>query len=240
MLFWRFRLRVAWILCALIGASCVIHTTHPDDQRPNRHHKKKRPRGHRPPPPPAAAHHRRPTPPAPPDQAPKRAEPPARATVPSQPPKEEAPHTRTAPALLRPGVGAGRPRGFRPGAPAAFWIWQGPRGGWRLKTTTKQMAHLFRGHLRGTTGGINQVHPSRTEFRDRIWKTKQGWAFSFKTLGHADGFTFVISDNGCVRFDLQLDGGPHPKKIFIGKREIQPPSNHFIVCPKGATPKSAR
>jgi len=157
-----------------------------------------------------------------------------------QPPKEQAPHTRGAPVQLHPGVGAGRPRGFQSGAPAAYWIWQGPRGGWRLKTTTQQMGHLFRGHIRGTTGAINQVHPSRTEFRDRVWKTKAGWAFSFKTAGHADGFTFVTSDNGCVGFDLQQDGGPHPKRIFVGKKEVEPASNHFIVCPKGATPKRAR
>jgi len=122
----------------------------------------------------------------------------------------------------------------------AYWIWQGPRGGWRIKTTTKRLLHLFRGYLRGTTGAITNIHPSRTEFRDRVWRTGAGWAFSFKTMGHADGFTFMTRDNGCVGFDLQLDGGPHPQRIFVGRGQVEPPSNHFIVCPKGATPTKAR
>ena len=75
---------------------------------------------------------------------------------------------------------------------------------------------------------------SRTEFRDRIWKRNESFAFSFKTKSHADGFTFVSENNGCVRFDLQLDGGPEPKRIFVGSKELQPSSNHFVVCPKNA------
>jgi hypothetical protein len=150
-----------------------------------------------------------------------------------QPPREDPPYTSGRPAQLPEGAAAGRPPGFRPGAPAAYWIWQGPRGGWRLRTTTGGAVHAFRGHVRGVTGAVSNVHPSRTEFRDRFWKTREGtWAFSFTTSGHADGFTFVTRDDGCVHFDLQLDGGPEPKRVFVGQGEVQPSSGNFIVCPK--------
>jgi hypothetical protein len=156
------------------------------------------------------------------------------AVVPTQPAKDEPPRSTDRPAMLAEGAGEGRPPGFRSGAPAGYWIWQGPRGGWRLRTTTANVQHVFRGHIRGMTGAISNVHPTRTEFRDRIWKTNDGWAFSFKTEGHADGFTFVTRDEGCVLFDLQLDGGPEPKRVTLGKAQVAPATGHFIVCPRGA------
>jgi len=157
-----------------------------------------------------------------------------------QPVWKELPRVRVEPLLLPAGLGTGRPAGFEPGAPAAYWIWQGPRGGWRVKTTTKQAPHHFRGRVKSTSSGVANVHPSRTEHRDRIRPTPLGWAFSFRTRGHADGFTFVTRDNGCVRFDLLTDGGPVPKRIFIGKTQHQPATGHFILCPKGRVPGEAR
>ena len=143
------------------------------------------------------------------------------------------------PQLLNPGVAAGRPPGFRPGAPAAYWIWQGPRGDWRLRTTTKSAPHVFRGRFKGMSSGINTVEPTRAEYRDRIAHGNDGWMFNFRTQGHADGFTFSVPDGGCVQFDLQLDGGPVQKKIYVGGRQFQPSSSFFVVCPEGMTPPAA-
>lgn len=158
----------------------------------------------------------------------------AKAGALAQPPKDDPPSTRSKPQQLPPGVGTGRPKSFRPDAPAAYWIWQGPRGHWRVRTTSHDQPHLFRGFIHPVETSLGDIEPSRTEFRDRIWKRNQSFAFSFKTRSHADGFTFVSENNGCVRFDLQLDGGPEPKRIFVGAREVQPSSNHFVVCPKNA------
>jgi len=135
--------------------------------------------------------------------------------------------------VLPPGSGDGRPPGFKPGAPAAYWIWQGPRGRWRIRTTTKSQPDVFRGHVQGTDGAIVDVRPTSHELRDRMWQVDPGWAFSFKTAGHADGFTFATRGSGCVRFDLLVDGGPHAKRIFVGRGAISPRTNHFILCPKG-------
>jgi hypothetical protein len=134
-------------------------------------------------------------------------------------------------AVLPPGAAAGRPKSFRPGAPAAYWIWQNHRGGWFLRTTTAGAHNTFRGHIRSPKGQVMNVHPTRTVFSDRVWRTRDGWAFSFATAEHADGFSFTTSDGGCVEFDLQTDGGPQPKRIVLGKGEGQPPSNRFLACP---------
>jgi hypothetical protein len=156
-------------------------------------------------------------------------------SLPAQPPKDEPPHSSGRPQSLPEGAGMGRPPGFRAGAAPAYWIWQGPRGGWRVRTTTNNAPHVFRGIIKGVTGPINNVHPTRTEFHDRVWKTRDGsWAFSFNTSSHADGFTFVVRDEGCVQFDLQLDGGPEPKHIYVGGGMVEPSSGFFIVCPRGA------
>ncbi len=215
----------ALLIAAVVAAGCVIHTP-----AANRHRRRRQPRSHQPPPPP----------PAPPAKTLSQPPPPAQPALPPQRPRQPPPRSRTRPELLPAGIGAGRPASFRPGAPAAYWIWQGPRGDWRLRTTTTRLLHAFRGHVKGTTGAVLRIQPSRTEFRDRVWKTKTGWAFSFTTMGHADGFTFATRDNGCVRFDLLIDGGPHPKRIFVGRAERSPSQGHFIVCPKGATPTRAR
>jgi hypothetical protein len=208
-----------------------------------------RPRAHRPPPPAAP----RPAPaagkPSPAPSGPAKTVPSTRPDVTDvkrapdslvQPKKEDPPSTRTRAQQLPPGIGTGRPRGFRPDAPPAYWIWQGPRGHWRLRTTSKDQPHVFRGYIHPIETRIGDIQPSRNEFRDRIWKSGDGWAFSFKTKSHADGFTFAATDNGCVRFDLQLDGGPERKRIFVGAKEYQPSSNHFVVCPKNAPSLKAR
>jgi hypothetical protein len=164
--------------------------------------------------------------------------PPPAMTAPAQPPKEEPPHSSGRPQPLPEGSAMGRPPGFKAGAAAAYWIWLGPRGGWRVRTTTGDSSHVFRGHVRALTGPpavISSVQPTRTEFSDRIWKTQTGWAFSFKTSGHADGFSFLTREPVCVVFDLQLDGGPEPKRVFVGREQVEPQSGFFVACPPGLT-----
>lgn len=238
--------RLVWRLLTL-GAfcglsACVVYT----NRAPR--HSGRQARSHRPPPPapartpataqPAAA----PAPAAQPVAAkpqPTFIKPPPSMTAPAQPPKEEPPHSSGRPQVLPEGAPMGRPAGFKAGAAAAYWIWLGPRGGWRVRTTTGESSHVFRGHVHALTGPpavISSVQPTRTEFSDRIWKTKTGWAFSFKTSGHADGFSFLTRDPVCVVFDLQLDGGPEPKRVFVGREQVEPQSGFFVACPKGVTP----
>ena len=132
---------------------------------------------------------------------------------------------------MPPGIANGRPPGMHAGAPVAFWIWRGPRGGWHLRTTTAGLFHEFRGRVAGLSAPLLAVHPTRVEFKDRIVMTPKAVWFRFATKGHVDGFDFTVGGNSCVRFDLQLDRGPHAERIFIGRNAASPPSNHFVLCP---------
>lgn len=187
-------------------------------------------------------------PPAPPRPAPTSA--PVRSqqhgfamSLPAQPAKEAPTASPVRAHLLADGSGAGRPPGFRPDAAPAYWIWQGPRGNWRLRTTTRNKPHTFRGIIHGVQGPIVKMQPSRNQFRDRIWPSdrtggvNRSWAFSFATNDHADGFIFASEGNGCVRFDLKTDGGAGtPIQIYVGHRQVQPRGGHFTVCPRGVQP----
>jgi hypothetical protein len=92
---------------------------------------------------------------------------------------------------------------------------------------------VFRGRITPIKTTISSMSPSRTELRDRVWKKGGTWMFSFKTAAHADGITFKTKGDGCVKFDLQLDGGPVTKRIVVGKGQVSPATNHFIICPHG-------
>ena len=230
---------------AWLGSSCVVYTQEPSagPERPPAH-PAQRP-ATRPPPPPGPGPRLPADPHAPPPPSPGVPEDPEgaqeAAAGSSEPAVPQAPFDEPAEyqgpiEQLPPGAAMGRPPSFRPGAPAAYWIWQGPRGSWLLRTTTAGATQVFRGRVAGAPGEIVNVHPLRTEFRDRIRRARGGWVFSFTSAGHADGFTFMTREAGCVRFDLELDGGPQPKRIFIGRGELQPRSPHFVVCPAGRAP----
>ncbi len=228
-------------------SGCIIVAGPPEDAPQVDSPRRARQHRERPPSPkPRAAPPDRPAPPAPDGMGKTPAPAPAQVAVATivQPAKSPPPASRSRAVLLEGDPARGRPPSFRPGADAAYWIWSGPRGSWRLRTTTKDEMHTFRGYIHGVSGDIVQIQPSRMEHADRIWPLEEGnrrtYAFSFKTNGHADGFIFSTRDEGCVRFDLQLDGGPQQKKIMIGQAELQPTSQHFIVCPKDKAPPADR
>jgi hypothetical protein len=211
---------VAAVLAAMLAAGgCVVYTSTSSGPQPAPRHAPRPPR-------------------AQPRPAPPRPQPVAVPAPPPQPvdPPDSPPSSRDRPVVLPDGIAVGRPAGFHPGAAPAYWIWQGPRGDWLVRTTTDG-AHVFRGRIHPTGNDrIDDIRASRRELGDRVTKTDDGLIFSFHTSGHADGFTFSTQAGGCLRFDLQLDGGATPKRIFIGKAQHEPASPHFIVCPKGKSP----
>ncbi|MBI5537233.1 MAG: hypothetical protein HY898_31215 [Deltaproteobacteria bacterium] len=152
------------------------------------------------------------------------------APAPGRQPVADPPEPAKGAAELPAGSANGLPKGLNPGAPAAYWIWQDPSDGWHLRTTTAGVPHQFMGRILGVSGEI-VGRPMRTEHRDRVRFTKRGMVFDFQTQGSIDGLDFKASDNGCVRFNLKIDGGPAPKRIFVGSNSLEPPHAHFMVCP---------
>ena len=126
----------------------------------------------------------------------------------------------------------GEPRAMREGAPAAWWIWVDEAGLWHLRTTTASSAHRFRGRIKSATGFVTDAAPTRDILKDRITDTHQhGLLVDFHTEREMDGLDFRTSDGGCVRLQLLLDGGPHPKRVFVGAKMLEPPHAHFQLCP---------
>ena len=140
------------------------------------------------------------------------------------------------PELLPAGAAEGRPPRFVTGAGVGYWIWQGPRGSWLLRTTTGGEVHTFSGHLLGTSTPVTEVSPTTNALGDHLRRTDGGFAFSFQTSAHADGFTFVVDGARCARLDLRIDAAPAVRRIFVGGAQLQPRSGHFILCPRGQTP----
>lgn len=151
--------------------------------------------------------------------------------LPKQEPVEDLPATMGTPERLIAGAAEGRPEGLKPGAPAGFWIWQNQAGRWKVRTTTAKALHEFKGRVTGENAPIGPMRPSRAEFKDQVQRSPDGGlVFRFHTKGHVDGFDFMVP--GCARFDLKLDTGPTPLRVFVGKAGISPRTNHFVLCPK--------
>ena len=108
---------------------------------------------------------------------------PPKPTLVAQPPRTAPRRSTTRPAQLPAGIGEGRPDGFRPGAPAAYWIWQGPRGQWRVRTTTAKALRHFRGHVVGVTSGSVDFPPPASSCETNCGATHQAGRFPSRRKG---------------------------------------------------------
>jgi hypothetical protein len=156
--------------------------------------------------------------------------PPSTTPLPPQPPVTEPPEPKAPAEKLPAGIADGQPANMKGGAQGAFWIWRVSANVWRLRTTTRAHQHIFTGKLAGVTGPVTGVRPTRNELSDRIFLRADRVSFKFATKGDFDGFDFSTRKNTCVEFNLLLDDA-RPRRIFIGEKEVQPKTGHFIVCP---------
>jgi hypothetical protein len=170
-----------------------------------------------------------PTPPAPEPDDPVLTTPPR--PIPPQPPVSEPPEARTPPAQLPGGVGMGRPKAFKADAGTAFWIWHNANGTWRVRSTAAGN-QTFGGRAVALSGKIGGVRPTRTEFVDRVIRKDTHLYFKYASTGGIDGLDFNTQPDSCVRFQLSIGAGGAEGRIFVGENAVQPPSAHFIVCPR--------
>lgn len=124
-----------------------------------------------------------------------------------------------------------RPASLQETSGPGFWVWRGPQGAWHVRTTTAAQQHSFRGEIAVQGEGLlTDLRANRTELNDRVRGNPSGAAFEFKTAGFEDGVDFKVEPGNCIEFDLQLDGKPAPKRIFIGGRQTNPSSHVFKLC----------
>lgn len=124
-----------------------------------------------------------------------------------------------------------RPAGFQETSGPGFWIWRGPRDGWHVRTTSGGKTHNFLGEIAVRGNGVmTDLKANRTELNDRVRGNPSGAAFEFKTSTFQDGVDFKIDPGSCLEFDLKIDGKGQAGKIYIGGRQVNPPSHWFKLC----------
>jgi hypothetical protein len=138
----------------------------------------------------------------------------------------------SSPIQMASGLADGKPARLHPGAAMSYWVWQGAKGDWHLRSTTAHQLHRFQGRIRpGEGASLSNLKATRLEWGDRMRLQGQDIVFDFSTQGGEDGFDFTLDGNACVEMDLRIDTTAHPKLVVIGKGEQAPASAHFIVCP---------
>ncbi|MGZ3424863.1 MAG: hypothetical protein ACXVEE_43800, partial [Polyangiales bacterium] len=150
--------------------------------------------------------------------------------LPPQPAVQEPPAATGNVSPVSNNLTAGVPPSLHPGAPPAYWIWREANGWWHIRTTSiKGSVHRFWGAVAPQGASVGEVKPSRLEFNDRIKFSQKHIYWTFDTSGHTDGFDFKTSGGGqCVRFNLQ---GTSTTQVFIGAKQVSPPTHHFELCP---------
>jgi hypothetical protein len=156
----------------------------------------------------------------------------APATASAQPGKMEAIDLDGAsPIQMAAGLADGKPARLKPSAALSYWVWQGARRDWHVRSTSHQL-HRFQGRLRPLQGAsLSHLKATRLEWGDRMRLQGKDIVFDFSTEGGEDGFDFTLNGDACVEMDLRIDGTAHPKLIVIGKGEQAPAASHFIACP---------
>lgn len=137
------------------------------------------------------------------------------------------------PAPVSMAAATGRAGGLAAGAGQSFWLWRDDDGLWHLRSTAPRAGRNFQGLIRPLPGTlITDVKPLRAEGpRDHVASDGKVVAFHYWTRNTVDGFDFRIQGDGCVEFDLRIDGDGDPNHIRIGKSEHRPRDSHFLLCP---------
>lgn len=135
------------------------------------------------------------------------------------------------PSKLLPGAANGAPADVKPSVGNKLWIWREQDGMWRIRSTTKNSRHKYRGRVVGETSHISWVQPELVEAGDAMTHHGGELIFEFDTAGHIDGVNFVSDDRRCVTFHITVDEKPQPQFIFIGASGANPPTDHFTLCP---------
>jgi hypothetical protein len=130
---------------------------------------------------------------------------------------------------------SGRPEGKELDVPARYYVWTDPDG-WHIRSCCKDRYFAnFKGEITLTNGGTFEklrtielerkgAHPDAWEISADRTKIR----FDINSSDHPDGFDFTIDgDDATVIFDLKVANKEQPKRIFIGRDNLHPPSAFF-------------
>ncbi len=118
----------------------------------------------------------------------------------------------------------GRPQEVRG---ARFELWHN-EAGWHLRWTGAGSSHHFFGKIWAPDGELVITRRHRLEEGDRVWKEGRGIRFDAYASSGEDGFDFRWRGRELV-LDLEMDGKPCRKRIFIGSQGIHPAQQPFVI-----------
>jgi len=151
--------------------------------------------------------------------------------VPPQPTFAPTPEPVEKPAEHPHGFARGQPKDLQAGHPESLWVWHDDAAQWHVRSTTHAQEHRFSGRVWVSQGSIASVHPTRTEYNDRVRLSGRSIEFDFHTRGGIDGFDFSVAGAPCVHFALLVDGKGDPGRVKIGGNSVHPKHHVFTACP---------
>ncbi len=133
----------------------------------------------------------------------------------------------------------GKPPDTQAGAVEHYAVWR-DKGGWHVRTTTKEYEHHFRGHIAVTGGKFEKVRGFKQERKGPLQDVfvvgpdERTINFDFATKGGIDGVDFrVKGKNATLSFVLE-EGDTQPKfmpeRVLVGKAGEHPAGSPFTLA----------
>lgn len=118
----------------------------------------------------------------------------------------------------------GRPFGA---AGVRYELWK-DEGGWHLRWTGAGSPHRFSGKIWAPDGRVVILRRQRLERCDRVWREGRGIRFDAFASRGWDGFDFRWRGRRLI-VDLEVDGGPCRRRIFVGAEGVHPKGQPFVI-----------
>jgi hypothetical protein len=128
----------------------------------------------------------------------------------------------------------GRPKNYELADQARFYLWRDDDG-WHLRTVgPAKQAHGFRGTVRLHGTKFLKLTPVGLDKRNDSADVNAAGTeltFKFTTSNKFDGVDINLAkaDAAHIEFDLLLNGGKSPKRVFIGTAAANPTKHQFAL-----------
>lgn len=129
----------------------------------------------------------------------------------------------------------GRPNNYELAEQARFYVWH-DGDGWHVRTVgPPKIANGFRGTIRLHGTKFLKITPVGLDKRNdeaSLSPGKDEFTFKFVTSNKFDGVDFNLDkvEGASIEFEVLLNGGKAPKRVFIGGKAANPKTNHFAIA----------
>ncbi len=111
-----------------------------------------------------------------------------------------------------------------------YWIWLDD--GWlHVRVTTGERAHRFQGSLTVLKGTLGPLELEKAGMAEQVAAQGDSVQFDLEPGRNAEEGFRVRTEQGCLRFDLYVDGAHRPERVHLGPRRLSPKGVPFERCP---------